>query len=86
MDETSDIDTTGAPSTALLSNAMIGLVASLADDNARPLELSDDPLLTPRFAPAELDAIERYMGDILDEVLGIGTAERPMRRSLTRSR
>ena len=40
------------------------------DESARPITVIDDLPDVPAICQAELDAIERYMGDILDLVLG----------------
>ena len=69
MDEASDIAETAPPSTAPLSAEEITLAALLAEFEAKPLDISDDFPRTPAISDPELDAIERYMGDILDEVL-----------------
>ena len=69
MDEVSDIAETALPSTAPLSAKAITLAALLAEFEAKPLDISDDFPRTAAISNLELDAIERYMGDILDEVL-----------------
>lgn len=63
------ITETASPSTAVLPAEMITLVLSLTEFEAQPLELSDDLPVSPIISQSELDAIERYMGDILDKVL-----------------
>ena len=75
MDEISDIAETAPPPTARLSAEAITLAALLAEFAARPLGISDDLPRYPAINHSELDAIERYMGDILDEVLGHHAAE-----------
>ena len=75
MDEISDIAETAPPSTARLSAEAITLAALLAEFEAKPLDISDDFPRNPAINHSELDAIERYMGDILDEVLGHHAAE-----------
>jgi hypothetical protein len=69
MDEASDIAETAPPSTAPLSVAVITLASLLAEFEAKPFDISDNFPRTPAISGPELDAIERYMGDILDEVL-----------------
>ena len=69
MDEVSDIAETALTSTAPLSAEAILLAALLAEFEAKPLDISDDFPRTRAISDPELDAIERYMGDILDEVL-----------------
>ena len=51
------------------SRAVSSLEAG-CDVNARPITVIDDLPDVPAICQAELDAIERYMGDILDLVLG----------------
>lgn len=59
----------GAPSAQPLDNRAV-LPALPSELDEQPLIVADDlPGSTP-ICEAELDAIERYMGDILDEVLG----------------
>ena len=43
---------------------------AVEDIGAPPISVSDDLPAVPAICQAELDAIERYMGDILDLVLG----------------
>ena len=69
MDETSDIAETAPPSTAQLSAEAITLAALLTEFEAKPLDILDDLPRNPAISEPELDAIERYMSDILDEVL-----------------
>jgi hypothetical protein len=69
MNEASDIAETAPPSTAPLSVEAITLASLLADCEAKPFDISDDFPRTPAISNPELDAIERCMGDILEEVL-----------------
>lgn len=72
MDETSAIVDIGSPSTALLPVEPIApttLAPSLAEHDTPSLELWDDLPCSLAISRPELDAIERYMTDILDEVL-----------------
>ena len=73
MDEISDIAETALPSTGPLSAEAITLAALLAEFEAKPLDISDDLPRNPAISDPELDAIERFMGDILDEVLDCGS-------------
>ena len=75
MDETSDIaDIELSTATTLAAEAIA--LAALVSEHAQPLELSDDLPCAPAIRERELDAIERYMSDILDEVLALGSAIR----------
>ena len=69
MDEISDIAEIALQTTALLSAETITLAALLAEFEAKALDISDDLPRNPAISHPELDAIERYMSDILDEVL-----------------
>ena len=73
MDEISDIAETALPPTGPLSAEAITLAALLAEFEAKPLDISDDLPHNPAISDPELDAIERFMGDILDEVLDCGS-------------
>lgn len=67
MDETSD--NADVPPTAMLSMVPDALLAVLGQGEEQPLEIIDDLPRVSEISEAEVDAIERYMSDILDVVL-----------------
>lgn len=69
MDETSDIVDFGSPSAASLAAEPIAPPPSLAEHDTHALDVSDDLPCKLAIGGPELDAIERYMADILDEIL-----------------
>jgi hypothetical protein len=74
MDETFDTAPTRASAAALKSDDRSISSPEFARFADQPLTIADDfPSITP-IGQVELDAIERYMGEILDEVLGHSAA------------
>ncbi len=72
MDESSDIVDIGSPSAASLPVEPIApttLAPSFVKHDTPLLDLSDDLPRNLAISGPELDAIERYMADILDEIL-----------------
>lgn len=70
MDETSDVAEREVSSTAQQFDDRALMAGLLAECDDQSLTVMDDLPDDPSISLSELDAIERYMGDILDQVLG----------------
>lgn len=69
MDDASNIANVEAQPTTRSSGDRTLLPAVRSEFDERPLAVADDLPSYPSISEAEIDAIERYMADILDEVL-----------------